>query len=145
MDLADWGETPVIPNELIGEPTPEEIEALTDDTRTVADEILEEVRQCRTQQNETTADLARLREEGRENSRQYQELLTELKNLREENRNLSQELKALLTEPEPESLSVENESSQSPTLASVTTITVADPESAAPEGQTKPKRKRIVI
>jgi hypothetical protein len=71
--------------------------------------------------------------------------LTELKNLREENRNLSQELKALLTEPEPESLSVENESSQSPTLASVTTITVADPESAAPEGQTKPKRKRIVI
>jgi chromosome segregation ATPase len=143
MDLADWGETPVIPDELIGEPTPEEIEALTDDTRTVADEILEEVRQCRTQQNETTADLARLREEGRENSRQYQELLTELKNLREENRNLSQELKALLTEPE-RSQSEENESSPSLTPTSVTTVIV--PASGdIPEETSKKKRKRIVI
>lgn len=130
------------------EPTEQQIEELSGDLRTVADEILEEVRECRTQQSVVTADLASLHEEGRENSRQYQELLSELKNLREENRSLSQELKTLIsarpsTEPN-ESTIIDPPNGDSPIPSTPTTsLIVTEPiEPADNDGHAAPIKKK---
>jgi hypothetical protein len=136
MDLADWGETVAIEPE----PTVEEIEAATEETRTVAHDILDEVKECRSQQDRILVDLTNLQGEGQENSRRYQELLTELKNLREENRSLSQELKALLAE-EPGFLPPSIPSTSPPE----TPIPApASPEKSGPGEPPKKKRHQVL-
>lgn len=129
-----------------GDPTPEEIAALSEDTRTVADEILEEVKACRVQQSQLMADLESLRGSGSEQAAQREELLTELRNLREENRSLCSELKTLLEANREASSQRADSQSLTPSNSETVVIQTVDPVNVAvPEVQGPKKPKRRVL
>jgi uncharacterized protein YlxW (UPF0749 family) len=107
-----------------------------DDVATVADEILVEVKECRTHLNQTMAALEALQSEGGPaKQNQITALETELRNTREELRNLIAELKA--TNSPVESLSPSTPSTP------IAQVEVIDPEGAArPEARTAPSKKK---
>jgi DNA repair exonuclease SbcCD nuclease subunit len=120
------------------EPTTAEIEGLTEEVQTVADDILLEVKECRARQDQLQADLTSLREAGELSSQREAELLTELRNLREENRNLLSELKTLVETYRSQSPPEES----SPSIPSQSQIAIVTPQSAEEESPAQPTKKK---
>ena len=141
--MADVTVTTEIPSQPALEPTSEasesleQIEDLSEEVRTVADEILEEVKECRTNLNQATEALTSLQSEGGPaKTQQVAEALVEVKNLREEMRSLLSELKESMATRSPIP-----STSPSPSLEPTTSETI-DPANAEPERPEPTKKKK---
>jgi DNA repair ATPase RecN len=142
-------ETTVIVNS--GQPEPGSTDEVSpdleqiEDVATVADEILVEVKECRTRLDQSTADLERLQSAGGPaRTELVQECLTEIKTLRQEYQSLLNELKELRREALHDSRSsIPLTSPQTPEVE--TEAEIAEPESVVVPVESAPKRKRYRI
>lgn len=125
---------------------------INEETRTLADDILDEVKQCQNQLNEQTAAFQRLQESGATRE-QVQEALTELRNTRQEMTELMREMREAMRQNQPAPPSSEappnpspdsqpsTPSQQAPALETVNPVD----EGAAVQERVVPKRKRRIL
>jgi predicted DNA-binding protein YlxM (UPF0122 family) len=135
--------------------SPNELEQQTaeiaEETQTVADDILVEVKECQKELKEQTAAFQRLQETGATRE-QLQEALTLLQNTRQEMTELMREMREAMRQPPAEapvnqpavSGSPDSEQSTPSTPAPLETINPASDGAGVQERQT-PKRKRRIL